>query len=278
MTAFARTSAVTGIEFRLSLRNRWVLLATLTLALFALALGFLGAGSAGSVKADALSLTAASLATLSVYLIPLIALLLSYDTVAGEVERGTLALVLATPARRSELLLGKFLGHLAVLSAAVIVGYGVAGLAIVAVHGAAPEGLAAWARLIATGVLLGAVFIALGMFISASVTRTGTAAALVIGAWLLLVVLYDLALLAGLILDDGGTFTKSVFPLLVLANPGDAFRLFNLAALEAGTPVAGIDGLARTLPYPPDTALGMLAIWLIVLLGACLISIRRLRP
>ncbi len=164
------------------------------------------------------------------------------------------------------------------LTAAVVVGYGIAGAAIVAVHGFALPGALAWARLIGSGILLGAVFIAIGMFISTRTQRVGTAAALVIGTWLVLVVLYDLALLAGLVVDGGGVFTKTLFPLLVVANPGDAFRLFNLASLEGAAPVAGLDGLANTLPYSASLTLVMLAGWLAAALAAGFAGMRKLRP
>lgn len=278
MTQLKRIIAIISIEFRLALRNRWVLLATLGLLLFALALGFLSAGPSAHVKTDALSVTGASLATLSVYLIPLIALILSYDTISGEVERGTLALVLATPVNRWELIVGKFLSHLGVLGVAILVGYGIAGVAIASVYGFEMVGVWAWVRLGWTCLLLGAVFIGLGMLVSTRTSKTGTAAALVIGIWLLLVVLYDVALLAGIVADNGSFFTKVLFPYLVVANPGDAFRLFNLVALEASAPVAGIDGLARTMPFPPQMAIFVLWGWLIVLAGAAFSSMRRLQP
>jgi hypothetical protein len=69
-----------------------------------------GAGSAptGTLGADRLSVTVASLTSLAVYLVPLIALLMSFDAIAGEVERGTLPLMLTYPVGRAELLLGKF--------------------------------------------------------------------------------------------------------------------------------------------------------------------------
>jgi hypothetical protein len=46
---------------------------------------------------DRLSVTVASLTSLAVYLVPLVALLMSFDAIAGEVERGTLPLVLTYP-------------------------------------------------------------------------------------------------------------------------------------------------------------------------------------
>ena len=201
MNGLDRMAAVAATEFRLAFRNRWVLLSTLAFTLFALALAFLGSGPSGALKVDALTLTAASLSTLTVYLVPLMALLVSYDSIAGEIERGTLALVLATPVKRGELVLAKFCGHLAVLTLAIAVGYGIAGLVIAVVHGANPAGLVAWGRLVATAVLLGAVFVAVGMMLSGLPRQTGTAAAMAIGAWLVLVVLYDLALLGAVIVD-----------------------------------------------------------------------------
>ncbi len=91
-------------------------------------------------------------------------------------------------------------------------------------------GLAALWRLTWTSVLLGATFLGIGYALSSSARRASGAAGLAIGLWLGLVVLYDLGLLAAVVADDGGVFTTDVFPLALLANPADAFRLFNLAA------------------------------------------------
>lgn len=277
MNFLIRTGAVAGIEFRIALRNRWVILATAMLALFALALSFPGEGGA-TLKASALTLSAASLSTLSVYLIPLIALLVSYDSIAGEVERGTMAIVLATPLQRAELLLGKFIGLTAVVTIAILVGYGIAAGVTTGLYGMDSAGVAAWLRLLSTAVLLGAVFIAAGMAISAIAPRSGMAAALAVGTWLVVVVLYDLVLLGGLVADDGGFFTKVAFPYLVVANPGDAFRIFNLAALEAAAPVSGLDGLASTLPFPPVYALAAMAAWLAAMLGVGFAATTRIKP
>ncbi len=272
-----RLSIVIGQEIRLARRNVWVLLTTILLALFALALAFLGAGQGAGLGTDVLGLTAASLSTLSVYLIPLIALLMSYDAIAGEVERGTLALTLATPIRRWELFTGKFVAQTLSVCTAIIVGLGIAGLAVSANYGATLDGAIIWTRLVLSSAALGAVFVALGLCISALTSRVATASALAIGLWLLLVVLYDLALLGSVIAAGDGVFTRHVFPWLVLANPADAFRIFNLAALDAA-PVAGVDGLARTIPFPPYVALIVLAVWLIIPLLVGTLRTKRIAP
>lgn len=272
-----RIFTIATTELRLARRNMWVALATGLLALFALALAFLGAGQGAGLKADVMSLTAASLASLSVYLIPLLALIMSYDTLAGEIDRGTLALTFATPAKRGEVLAGKFLAQTVAVGGAVLIGFGIAGAALALVYGITAEGLAAWARLVGSAMALGAVFVALGIALSAFASRGATAAALAIGLWLVFVVLYDLALLGGVIAAGSSTFTSDVFPWLVLANPADAFRIFNLTALDAA-PVSGIDGLARTMPFPPAATLLALAGWLVAALAAGLLRMKRIVP
>ena len=72
---------------------------------------------------------------------PLVALLMAFDAVAGEVERGTLPLLLTYPVARWEVLLGKLLAHLAILALAIVAGYGAAALA--AWNPAPPPGNAA---------------------------------------------------------------------------------------------------------------------------------------
>lgn len=272
-----RLVTIAAQEFRLARRNLWVLLATLALALFAAALGFLSAGQGAALKADVLSLTAASLATLSVYLIPLIALLMSYDALSGEVERGTLALTLATPTRRGELFAAKFAAQTLAVGIAVALGFAIAGGAIGAAYGFSAEGIAAWVRLVGSGFALGAVFVGVGLALSALTGRSATAAAYAVALWLLLVVLYDLALLGGVVAAGDSLFTTRIFPWLVLANPADAFRLYNLAAFGS-SPVSGIDGLARTMPFPPEAALAALGLWLAALLALGTHLTRRITP
>ena len=109
---------ITGKEVRDSLRNRWVLAAALLLAALALSLGFLGSAPTGSVKVDPLTVTVVSLSSLSIFLIPLIAMLLAYDALIGEIERGTMGLLLSYPISRNQILAGKFLGHLIILTLA----------------------------------------------------------------------------------------------------------------------------------------------------------------
>ncbi|PVH30261.1 ABC transporter permease [Pararhodobacter oceanensis] len=273
---FTPILAGAGAEFRIALRNRWVVIAVGVMALFATVLSATGSAPTGELGADRLSVTVASLTSLAVYLVPLVALLMSFDAVAGELERGTLSLVLTYPLARVELLLGKFLAHLLILALALAVGYAIAAGAALWADPRAAAGLPALWRLFWTSELLGATFIAIGYALSALARRPGAAAGLVIGLWLALIVLYDLGLLAAVVADSGGRFTTQVFPWMLIGNPADAFRLYNLAASEATAAAAGIGGAANAIPM--SHALISILLWPLAALGFATLAFRKVIP
>lgn len=245
---FNRILSTARIEFVIALRNRWLGISIAMMVLFSLVLSVAGSSPTGALGADRLSVTVASLTSLSVYLVPLMALVISFDAVAGEVERGTLPLYLTYPIGRGELLAGKLAAQLAVVAIAVTLGYGTAaGVAFWTSGAGALDGLPALWRLIWTSVLLGAAFLSLGQMISALSRRPSGAAGLAIGLWLVAIVLYDLGLLAAVVADDGGAFTTRVFPWMLVANPADALRIFNLAASDAVGAASGLAGAAHAI-------------------------------
>ncbi len=272
----ARILAIAIIEGHIARRNRWVAIAVLLMVVFSLVLAAAGSAATGALGADRLSVTVASLTSLSVYLVPLVALLMSFDAVAGEVERGTLPLLLTYPVARREVLLGKLLAHLAILAFAILAGYGAAGLATWIADPRAAQGLPALWRLTWTSVFLGATFLCAGYALSSLARRPSGAAGLAIGLWLGLVVLYDLGLLAAIVADDGGAFTTHIFPLALLANPADAFRLFNLAASEATAAAAGVGGAAGSIPL--WQSLSSLVAWPVAALTLAVLAFRRVVP
>ncbi len=262
-------------ELRDGLRNRWIAAAILVLTALALIIALLGSAPSGGVKASALSVTVASLASLTVYLLPLLALLLATDAVVGESERGTLLLMLAYPVSRWSIILGKFLGHIAIIAMALIVGYGGTGLVIALLHPSDAGDLAALLLLLSSSLLLGGVFLALGYLVSTLVSERATAVGLAIGLWLLLVVLYDLGLLAALTADEGQTIGQGLFAALLLLNPTDAFRLFNLTSLETVALAAGMLEAKSALNLGAPLALASMLAWLVWPLAATVLVFTR---
>lgn len=272
-----RILSTAQIEFIIALRNRWVAVGTLMMILFSIVLASAGAAPSGGLALDPLSVIVASLISLSVYLVPLIALLISFDAVAGEVERGTLPLLLAYPQSRSELLAGKLVAQLLVITLSIVAGYLAAtAMAFAWGGGGATEGLGAMWRLIWTSVLLGAVFLSLGHAMSCLARRPSGAAAMAIGLWLVMIVLYDLGLLAAVVADDGGRFTTQVFPWALVLNPADAFRIFNLAASGAVDAASGLAGAAGSIAiWKPLSAL---ILWSIAAAIIARVTFQKVQP
>ena len=267
---------VAAKEIQQAVRNRWVLAATLLLAGLALSLTFLGSAPTGSVGVRALDVIIVSLSSLTIFLIPLIALLISHDAIVGDMERGTMLLLLSYPVARWQVLLGKFLGHLAVLAFATCLGYGVAAAALMASGSRIDnDSFTAFAAMIGSSVLLGAIFVAIGYLVSAIVRDRGTAAGVCVGLWLLLVLIYDMALLGLLALDQGRNISAGVLNAILLFNPTDVYRLLNLTGFVNVSMFAGMAGLTQNTSLSAPTLLAALILWTLVPLGLAALAFSR---
>jgi Cu-processing system permease protein len=254
-------------EVRDGLRNKWVAGATVVLAALAFALTFLGSTPTGLLDVKPLAVTVVSISSLTIFLIPLIAFLLGYDAIVGEAERGCLLLMLTYPVSRLEILLGKFLGHTAILAFATLIGYGAAGAAAAWTGNTDAESWRAFAGLLFSSVLLGLAFLSLAYLISVVVTERSTAAGLAVGLWLLFVIVYDLVLMGMLVASKGG-IGADLFPSLLLLNPADAYRLFNLTAFENVRRISGMGGVSASAQFPPAVLLAALCAWIVLPLFA----------
>jgi Cu-processing system permease protein len=267
---------IAGKEIQEALRNWWVIAITLLLAALALTLTFLGSAPTGNVGVHALDVVIVSLSSLSIFLLPLIALLVAHDAIVGEIERGTMLLLLSYPVGRWQVLLGKFLGHLAILAFATILGYGAAALALLAGGTKiAAEEWQAFAKMIGSSILLGAAFIAIGYLISASVRERGRAAGIAIGVWLLFVLIYDMALLGLLVADQGRLISARALDGLLLLNPTDIYRMYNISGSADVSAFSGMAGLAGATALSPLVLLVALAAWTLVPLALAKLAFAR---
>ena len=269
---------VAGKEFRDGLRNRWIIAITVVFALLAMGLAWFGAAASGEVGFTRISTTIVSLASLGVFLIPLIALMLAYDSIVGEDEQGTLLLLMTYPLSRTGLLAGKFLGHGAMLALATVLGFGIAAAMIVLL-----AEQATWAALagpfglfVVSAVVLGWVFLALAYLISVSTREKARAAGLALLVWFVFVLVYDLALL-GLLVGTEGQLGGGLFRTLLLLNPTDVFRLVNFTGFEDAAASSGLLIVFSDQAYSPLLLLGILAAWTVVplVIAAVLFAARR---
>ena len=252
---------IAGKEIQEGMRNRWVLATTLLLAALALTLSFLGSAPTGNVGVNQLDIVIVSLSSLTIFLVPLIALVLSHDAVVGEMERGTMLLLLSYPLGRRQIIFGKFLGHLAILTFATLAGYGAAAAALV-VTGTVIGASSWWAfsAMLCSSILLGAVFIAIGYLTSTLARERTTAGGIAIGIWLFFVLIYDMALLGALVAAQGRAFPPRLLDILLLFNPTDAYRLLNLGSGNVGS-LSGMSGIAEHAALSTPLLVGTLIIW-----------------
>ena len=258
---------IAGREVLAGIRNRWLLAATLLLGVLALTLAFVGSSPVGAVDATRLSITVVSLSSLSVFLVPLIGLLVSYDTLVGEIERGTMPLLMTYPVTRWRIVLGKFAGQVVILAIATVVGFGIAALVAGLGDGGDAEAWGAFGVMVGGSILLGAAFIALGTLVSAVVVERGTAAGISAAAWLLFVVLFDMALLAVLVADEGQVVSGELFRVLLLLNPTDVYRMVTLAGSETVGALSGMAGVSAEAAFGSAVLLPVMALWIAAPLG-----------
>jgi Cu-processing system permease protein len=251
-------------EIRDGIRNRWVIGSILLLTILAVSLLLLGSAPAGSVKAGAMEVTVVSLSSLTVYLLPLIALTLSFDAFIGEFERGTMLLLLTYPVRRWQIIAGKFTGHLAILSAAVLIGYGLTGAVVGYTADSGSSAILSYITMMGSSVLLGAVFIGLGYLVSVLARERATAVACAIGMWLGFVVLYDLMLLGIVVADESHMLNQQLFSLILLANPTDVYRILNLTGTDALKTISGMSDVAATMGLNKSVLIMIMAGWVVV--------------
>ena len=239
---FSQIGTIAGKEFWDRIRNRWVLAVALVFTAFALAIAYFGGAQQGSVGFRSIEFTIASLVSLVIYLIPLIALILGFDAIVGERERGSLDLLLSMPVTRFELLLGKYLGLAAALAFSTVAGFGLVG--IVLATQLDPTALFHYFGFIFSSVLLGMAFLSLAVMVSVFAADRTRASGMAIALWFFFVLVFDLLLLGALVVS-GGHYGGEIFPYLLLANPADVFRVLNIFSLED---VRTLYGLATVFP------------------------------
>ncbi|OLZ42526.1 ABC transporter [Natrinema saccharevitans] len=106
-------------------------------------------------------------------IVPLIALVLGWKSIAGERESGSIKVLLSLPHSRKDVLLGKLLGRSAVLSLSLTVGFVLAAAVVAALLGGFD--IVDYAGLLAMSVIYGVAYMSIAVALS-SLTRSTTVA------------------------------------------------------------------------------------------------------
>jgi len=238
-------------EFGDRFRSGWVI-ACVLVWLGAIGLtSFLGLLQIGRIGVQGYERTVISLLNLVQYLVPLLGLLLGHDLIVSENEERTLKLVLAGGISRARLLLGKFLGGCVTLAVPLILGFIIAGTAIgVTVKN---SGIAPFLRLAASGLVLGILFVGIGLLISTLCRTRVQSLVVTLLTWCFAVFVFDLVALALLV------STKAYVAAQELEMVCDATHVNAAADIHSDFDNVA-DGQPRSLAATRTPSLGWLAI------------------
>ncbi|ELZ42400.1 ABC transporter [Halorubrum californiense DSM 19288] len=128
---------------------------------------------------------------ITVVALPIIALFVAKGAITGERESGSLRVLLSLPPSRRDILFGKLIGRTALMLVATVIGAVATGVVIVTLLG---DGLALLVPFMFFLGLMGMAFVGIGVGISAVSASDGRATALTVGAYLVLVALWNLIL------------------------------------------------------------------------------------
>jgi len=241
------------------LRDRWFVVVASAFGALVLASALVALASVDVLGVSAFRRVAATMIHLGMLFIPLIGLTVGAVWIAGERESGSLVLLLSQPVERRAIFAGKFCGVAWGMAAAVVLGFGAAGL-LLAVR-AGTDRIPAFLWLVGLSVLLALAMLAAGFFISARSPSRSRALGAALVAWLVFVIVSDLGVL--------GTAMVLRLPapaLLLLGsiNPVSAYRLAAIIGITGSADLTGPVGL-----YAVDRlGLGGFVVALVLVLAA----------
>ena len=197
---------------------------------------------------------------------PIVAIAMSYDAIAKERMQGSLELLLARPASRTGIALGKFLGSFLSVGLpmlGVLVG---ALVGIAASSGMWPDLTFAAAFVLGTLGLIAAYVLIMQIF-STVAKSAGTAILSAIVVWLVFNILWNLVFLAvsAILHVEGGTPAAATLnAVTLLFNPNGTYQL----AVEAFVPasILGLFGTGSGPSWPDWTGPLAMGVWILVLL------------
>jgi ABC-type transport system involved in multi-copper enzyme maturation permease subunit len=123
------------------------------------------------------------------FIFSLFAVLMSFDAITREKERGTLRMILSNPFGRAKLATGKLLGGYVILAIPLLVAFlvGIAALAVLGLDVFSSEFIGRTAGILASSLAYIAVFFVLGLLVSSVVSSTYAALVVSLSLWLITV-------------------------------------------------------------------------------------------
>ena len=197
VSSFRHTALLARKEFSDRFRSGWVVACVLVWLGAICLTSIFGLVQIGRIGVQGYERTVMSLLSVVQYLVPLLALLLGQDLIVSEREERTLALLVAGGIGRGRLLLGKLLGGILALGFPLLLGFAIAGTVIgVATR---DRDFKSFCILAGSGLVLGIVFLAIGLALSTLCRSRVQALVLALLSWCFAVFAFDLIALGALV-------------------------------------------------------------------------------
>ncbi|WP_135306444.1 ABC transporter permease subunit [Haloarcula amylovorans] len=185
-------------------------------------------------------------------LVPIVALVAAYLSIAGERESGSLRILLGLEPNRRTIVAGKFVGRSAVVVAGLGIGFMLASLITWLAYGSLP--VATFLAVLGLTVVLGIVFVGIAVGISAATATRARAMTLGIASYLSLALLWDLVPQGAHLIVEGGAPSGTVpgwFLLLEGLSPSGAYSaLVTRAIVASDSSIPGpADLLGGSIPF-----------------------------
>ncbi|NIX54884.1 MAG: ABC transporter permease subunit [candidate division Zixibacteria bacterium] len=254
-------------EFMDNLRNNWIMILTFLFIILTLVISFVsGGGSLGDID-----ITVIGLLAIASLLVPIIAIMLGYNTISGEAESRSLLVVQSYPVSREDVYFGKFLGLGSVLAVSVLLGFGISGMVIVGTGGGTNPG--GFLVFIFLTILLGLIYLSMSVCFSAILKRRSTSLYAGVGLFFWSMIIGSVIM--GIHLGTGGSFadfTSGGMPnwmwsSMMVLSPSDMYQTATMLGFDLR--VADVSGFSIVIPDFISMAnlLVIFIFWIVVPLG-----------
>jgi Cu-processing system permease protein len=228
-----------------NIRNKWIIIVSVIFASLTIISSYLGTLYSG--QWSDIGGTIVAMMSFVQYLLSVIALILGYGTIIGEVERGSMSALLSLSVTRFEIIAGKYLGLACVLGLTILVGFGTAG-ALIAANVPNVNFVEFLLFLIGT-VLFGLIFLAISIFFSTIFKKRSTAIGGAVFLWFfflfLLPIIFSVILIGSIGLENllNGAIPDWYYGLEML-NPVTVYSYFvslnvvSISQFTGGAPVS----------------------------------------
>ncbi len=241
-------SVIAKKEIMDNVRNLWIIVMTIIFAILTIAMS--AVGSYFSEGWQDLEITISLMMSIVQLLVPIIALMLGYAAIVGEIEKGSMNIMISLPVNRLQIVLGKLLGLGGVLSFTILVGFGIAGIVISLM---VPDvSYIEYLIFIVATILVGLVYLAVAFFFSTIFKKRSTALGGAIFLWfffnmILPIILIGIAWGGAALTDIVSGVVPDWYFLIDLINPMSVYTALVFLNVGGGIPSAGT---TPQLQYP----------------------------